>query len=258
MLELWRFPVAVPAGTAKAAALTFNLTMPPRRVLEIEILVPPGPRGEVGFKIAQAGVQIYPSGAGDFVVTDSETLHWPVEGANTSGAWQVIAYNTGAFPHTLEFRFQVDLPAAQAQATTGTPGLDPLPASAVAAQPAPEAGPATAPDQGPAPPPVSAPPGVPVAPGPQGAPGPQAPPLPGLPPPPPLPPLPQVALDIATAAVLDQIEAAGQAALQGSATAANNAALLDLLEALGQAAHQGAVGAQPTPPPATGSTKVLI
>ena len=35
--------------------------------------------------------------------------------ANTSGAWQLIGYNTGTFPHTIEVRFLVDLPVDTAE-----------------------------------------------------------------------------------------------------------------------------------------------
>lgn len=105
--EVQRFAVTVPAGTLKSAALAFNLAMPPRIVDEIEVVVPPGPRGEVGFQLASGGVQIVPATAGQFFVTDSEVIHWPLEAQIDSGAWQLIAYNTGQFNHTLEVRFLV-------------------------------------------------------------------------------------------------------------------------------------------------------
>jgi hypothetical protein len=121
--EVQRFAVTVPAGTAKAGALIFNLPMPPRIVDEVEILIPPGPRGEVGFQLASGGAQIIPVTAGAFEVTDNEVIHWPLEGQIDSGAWQMIAYNTGAFNHLLQVRFLVRLvPAAAALA-----GFQPLP-----------------------------------------------------------------------------------------------------------------------------------
>lgn len=125
--EVQRFPVIIPALTTLAKALTFNLPMPPRIVREIEIVIPPGPRGEVGFQVAQAGRQIFPITPGQFIVSDNETIRWPVEDANTSGAWQVIAYNTGNFNHTLEFRFLVDLP----EDPTVAAGFQPLPNGAL-------------------------------------------------------------------------------------------------------------------------------
>ena len=107
--EVQKFAVTIPAGTKVTAPLTFNLTMPPRVVAEVEIVVPPGPRGEVGFQLGLAGQQLIPYTAGQFFVTDDEIIHWPVEGMPDSGAWQMIAYNTGTFNHTIEVRFLVDL-----------------------------------------------------------------------------------------------------------------------------------------------------
>jgi hypothetical protein len=113
--EVRKFSVTVPHGTLQAAPATFACAFPPRIIREIQILVPPGPRGTVGFQIAQAGHQVFPTEPGQFFVTDDERIVWPIEGANTSGAWQVIAYNTGTFDHTLEVRFLVDLTTGAAE-----------------------------------------------------------------------------------------------------------------------------------------------
>jgi hypothetical protein len=137
--EVHKFAVLVPAGTPQNAPLTFELAIPPRVVTELEIIVPPGPRGELGFAVAAAGRAIIPYEPGAFFITDNETIRWPLTEQISSGAWQVVAYNTGAFPHTIEVRFLVDLagePAApsllpidalQAPATVSLPPLPPLP-----------------------------------------------------------------------------------------------------------------------------------
>lgn len=126
-LEVRKFAVTVPAGTARAAAIVFSCAIPPRVVDEIEILIPPGPRGEVGFQIAMSGRQVFPTESGAFFVTDDEIIRWPIEDANTGGDWQIIAYNTGAFNHTLELRL-----LARLTTTAETPGLlNPLPSSAL-------------------------------------------------------------------------------------------------------------------------------
>ena len=109
--EVRKFAVTIPHGTPQSAPQTFACGFPPRVVVGIEILVPPGPRGNVGLQVAQSGGQVFPTEPGQFLVNDGEIIRWPVEGANTSGAWQVIAYNTGTFDHTVEVRFLVDLPA---------------------------------------------------------------------------------------------------------------------------------------------------
>jgi len=108
--EVRKFSVTIPPGTAIAAPQVTALVFPPRVIQELQILIPPGPRGNVGFQIAQAGGQVFPTEPGAFFVSDNERITWPVEEANTSGAWQLIAYNLGTFAHTLEVRFLVALP----------------------------------------------------------------------------------------------------------------------------------------------------
>jgi hypothetical protein len=110
--EIRRKSVTVPAGTTKAANFTADLSFPARVVREIDILVPPGPRGELGFRIGAAGVPVIPVDAGAYIVTDNEAIHWPLDGLWDSGSFTLFAYNTGRYPHTLEIRFLVDLAGA--------------------------------------------------------------------------------------------------------------------------------------------------
>jgi len=110
--EVRRFAVTVPLGTAKATPQVSALAMPPRSVRWVEVKTPPGPHGLVGFQLASGGVQMVPINAGQFVTPDGETIRWDLEGQIDSGAWQMIAYNTGSFDHTLEVRFGCDLVAA--------------------------------------------------------------------------------------------------------------------------------------------------
>lgn len=107
--EIRAFDVLTPAGTAKATPLLTNVSMPPRSVDRIQIRVPPGPSGQMGFAIAAAGQPIIPYNAGGFIVGDDEFIDWPVQGYITSGAWQVLSYNTGQYDHTIELRFLLSL-----------------------------------------------------------------------------------------------------------------------------------------------------
>ena len=108
--EIRRFAVTIPASTAKSANFTADLSFPARIVRALHIIIPPGPRGEVGFAIGAAGQPVIPYQAGQFVVTDDEKIDWPLDGYWDSGSWTMFAYNTGRFPHTLEVRFLVDIP----------------------------------------------------------------------------------------------------------------------------------------------------
>lgn len=116
--EIYEFPVTIPAGTPQAAPQKTDLTMPTRVVDTIEVLVPPGPRGEVGFQLASKGVAFIPRNTQNYIVTDDERIEWPVEGMMDSGAWQLIAYNTGQFAHTVYVRFLVQV---SGQTASGAP-----------------------------------------------------------------------------------------------------------------------------------------
>jgi hypothetical protein len=116
--EVWAFPVVLALGSTPAAPQVANLALPPRVVTEIAVQVPPGPRGEVGFALGAAGNPIIPQAPGVFIVTDNEVIHWVLESQIDSGAWQLFAYNTGAFIHTLTVRFLVDLPTPPSAAAT--------------------------------------------------------------------------------------------------------------------------------------------
>lgn len=108
--QVFDFVVTVPAGTAIASPQTTKLTMPVRIIEEIEVVVPPGPSGLLGFQLGSAGEPIIPAKGGQWIISDDEKLRWPLERQIESGDWQCFAYNTGSFPHTLHIRFLASLP----------------------------------------------------------------------------------------------------------------------------------------------------
>ncbi len=112
--EVRSFAVSVPAGTAKATPQVSALDMPARIVRSVRVRVPPGPAGTVGWALGAAGQRVLPWGADQWIVADDEAIEWPLEGQISSGAWQLQAYNTGVFAHTLYVTFQLDPPAAGA------------------------------------------------------------------------------------------------------------------------------------------------
>ena len=101
------FDVVIPAGTAIAAAITTATTFPVGEVEGIEIVVPPGPSGLVGFGIVHGGGSVYPREDGRWIVADNEVIRWAVSGAPTAGDWAVRAYNLDSYPHTLYLRYLV-------------------------------------------------------------------------------------------------------------------------------------------------------
>ena len=107
--DVQEFGVTIPAGTAASARWSTPLTMPPRTVRRIEILVPPGSRGVMGFALGAAGTPVIPSNAGGWIVTDRAELGWDLEDQINSGAWECFGYNTGTYDHSLRIRFLLDL-----------------------------------------------------------------------------------------------------------------------------------------------------
>lgn len=109
-VEVWAFTATIPAGTPISAPVTVKLTMPVRIVDRIEIKVPPGPRGNMGFALGAAGSRVIPSYGATWLVLDNDDLSWPIEGAIQSGAWELYGYNLGQFAHSIYLRFLVSLP----------------------------------------------------------------------------------------------------------------------------------------------------
>lgn len=123
--EFREFAVTVPAGTAKTAPLVTDVSFPARTVLAVSWRVPPGPSGLMGWQLTSAGAPVIPIQPGAYVVTDNQAATWPLAGYLDSGNWQVTAYNTGLYDHTLYLTFELDLPgaavpAAPVPAGTGT------------------------------------------------------------------------------------------------------------------------------------------
>lgn len=171
--EVYEFPVTFSVGTTRSSPQRTNVTMPPRIVRRVEITIPPGPRGEVGFQLGSNGTAFLPRNTDQFIVADGFVIGWDLEDQMTSGGWQVIGYNTGQFSHTLYFRFLCDLTSA------GSVSVQPIDGGQLGGS----AG--TGLDQGP--PPLELPP-APAVPLPELPPAP----VPQLPELPPLPELPQL------------------------------------------------------------------
>lgn len=102
------FAVTIPAGTTIAApqttALTFNMGI----VEGIEILIPPGPSGLVGFRVVHSGDVVIPYDRSQWIIADHEVIKWPLEGFPVGRAWALRGYNLDAYDHTLYIRILVN------------------------------------------------------------------------------------------------------------------------------------------------------
>lgn len=70
----------------------------------------------MGWQLAMGGVQVVPVGSDTWVVDNGTSGTFNLDGYPDSGAWQVIGYNTGSFPHSVFLVFHLDLIASPAPA----------------------------------------------------------------------------------------------------------------------------------------------
>jgi len=115
--EVYAFQVTIPVGTPIATPLRQAITIPVRKVDVLEVKIPPGPSGVMGFAITMRGINVMPLVAGTWIVTDNEEIRWPIDELPTSGDWQLSGYNTGDWPHTVFLRWLVGQPDAIPAAT---------------------------------------------------------------------------------------------------------------------------------------------
>jgi hypothetical protein len=107
--EIRRFEFTIPAGTSKATPVNQQVSFPPRIVAQINIRIPPGPAGTMGFSVGSSGNPVIPIEPGEYMVTDNQAMEWPLVDFWDSGSWEFFGYNTGQFDHTVYFTFLCDL-----------------------------------------------------------------------------------------------------------------------------------------------------
>ena len=100
--------VIVVAGSTPATAVTTALPFNPGYVVGIQIVVPPGPSGLMGFQILHSGVTVIPYNNSEWIITDNEIIDWPVSNMPTGDKWQIRAYNSDVYDHLVMLRFLID------------------------------------------------------------------------------------------------------------------------------------------------------
>lgn len=132
------FAITVPAGTLSTAHAEFPLSFNDGRVDRLEIRIPPGPSGLVGFRIAHSGQQVIPYTGAEWIIGDNEPLDWDMDNYPTGGAWELWAYNTDIYDHTLYLRFHVTEIPGQAVTPVAPIPIEPI-GEAEEPEPSPEA-----------------------------------------------------------------------------------------------------------------------
>ena len=105
------FTATIPAGTPAINPVVIPVTIPVMVVRQVDWKVPPGHMGTMSFLLAMSKVPVLPvHGQQVYVTADGKDGTWLLDGYPDSGAWQVIGYNTGAYPHSVLLTFHCDLP----------------------------------------------------------------------------------------------------------------------------------------------------
>lgn len=110
--EIRSYTCLVPAGTLDTAPATFDTSFPPRVVDGVQVIVPAGPSGLVGWRLLIGNAQAIPYLSDPWIITSGEIITWPLEDYPDSGTWSVQAYNTGINDHALYIRFLLSLTGA--------------------------------------------------------------------------------------------------------------------------------------------------
>lgn len=98
----------IPAGTPKASPHTDQIGLNNLVIESIELEVPAGPNGLMGFYVANGGTQWMPSTAGTWLIWDDKIETWRLENQPHGGGWSIVGYNTGKYPHTITTRWHVN------------------------------------------------------------------------------------------------------------------------------------------------------
>lgn len=111
MAEIIRqFTATVPASTTKANPYTLDMTLLQLVVVSVDLEVPPGPGGLMGFYLALGGTQTIPEDVGEWIVWDDTKASWNLENQTTAGTWQLVGYNDDVVnAHNVVVRFHCNI-----------------------------------------------------------------------------------------------------------------------------------------------------
>lgn len=101
------FQVTIPAGTTRPGQ-TYSLKFKrPGKIERIEIVIPDGPAGRVGFQLLFAGTVVLPFDDKKYIISNNEKISWEIFQKYDTGDWAIRAYNEGVYDHTIYIRFLV-------------------------------------------------------------------------------------------------------------------------------------------------------
>lgn len=106
--EVHQFSATIPAGTPTSAPVTIELGQANYEIESIDLEVPPGPSGLMGFYIALSEQQWIPWEMGEYIIWNDRTESWQTENQVVNGGWEVVGYNLGMYDHAVIVRFHTN------------------------------------------------------------------------------------------------------------------------------------------------------
>ena len=101
------FDVLAPAGTLKAAPLEVPTRWAAGELISVDVRIPDGCAGLVGFQILYAHAQAIPNTPGAWIIGNDEVFVADVTGHLNGGQWALNVYNFDRFDHSLHVRYHV-------------------------------------------------------------------------------------------------------------------------------------------------------
>lgn len=113
----------IPAGTTVAAPHVEELGFSDWEVEQIDLIVPSGPSGTMGFYLANNELPWVPRALGEWLIMDDQTLTVIPTGYPNGTGWEIVGYNLGAYDHQVTALFHVNPIASPADRQPQLPVL---------------------------------------------------------------------------------------------------------------------------------------
>lgn len=140
--RIYKITFTVPAHTPQSVPFTLPWVTEDARVIDIELIIPPGHNGLTGFRIMKGDVPLIPFTAGTFIVANNYTRTFAIGEYIPTQDVKLQGFNTGNLPHSFYLHMAVENyePAANRPAVetpspfpanTGPLPVDPLSPDAI-------------------------------------------------------------------------------------------------------------------------------
>lgn len=102
------FEFTYPAQNGAAVPVTNDTSFPQGVVQQVDITIPYGADGLIGFQVLSGKSSVIPYNSPLFLLRPGGTWSFPVSNQPASGSWQFSAYNADYLPHTVQVLFYIN------------------------------------------------------------------------------------------------------------------------------------------------------